>query len=54
MEKILKELESTFNIISVIPVSGNAVDAMADARAKLRYVYAELKKLDEDVKKDDC
>lgn len=45
MEKLLKELDTAFGLISSIPVSGEAVDTMAVARQKLRGVYAELKKL---------
>lgn len=48
MKEILKELDGAFQMISIIPVSGEAVDAMAVARNKLRQVHAELKKMDED------
>lgn len=44
MTEIMKDLDQVFNIISSIPVSGNAVDAMAVARNKLRHVFAELEK----------
>ena len=44
MDEIMKDLETTFNLISTIPVSGNAVEAMAEARARLRHAFAELKK----------
>lgn len=47
MNDILKELDSAFQMISIIPVSGDAVDAMALVRNKLRKVYAELKKMDD-------
>ena len=42
MSKVLNELDAVFQLISSIPVSGESVDAMAAARAKLRRVYAEL------------
>lgn len=45
MTEIMKDLDQVFNIISSIPVSGNAVDAMAVARNKLRHVYAEIEKM---------
>lgn len=44
MSKVLEELDAVFRLISTIPVSGESVDAMAAARAKLRRVYAELDK----------
>ena len=37
-----KEVESVYQLLSVITVSGDAVDAMAAARSKLRKLYAEL------------
>lgn len=46
MTEIMKDLDQVFNIISSIPVSGNAVDAMAVARNKLRHVFAELEKME--------
>lgn len=49
MDEILQELDFVFKTISGIPVTGDAVDAMAVARAKLRKVYAELKNMSEEV-----
>ena len=37
-------LDEAFKLISVIPVSGENVEIMATARAKLRAAYAELNK----------
>ena len=42
--ELLNELAVVYRMISNIPVSGDAVDMMATARAKLRKVYAELEK----------
>lgn len=53
MEKILQDLDSTFRLISSIPVSGEAVDLMAAARNNLRKIHAEVKKLSEESKKND-
>ena len=47
MKEILKEINEAFIMISRIPVTGDAVDAMAVARAKLRKVHEELEKLEE-------
>ena len=48
----MKEIDTVFSLISSVPVSGEAVDVMAAARNKLRNVYAELKQLDENAKKE--
>lgn len=51
MDEILKDLDTAYKAISSIPVAGDAVDTMAVARARLRKVYAELKRItDEEVK----
>lgn len=44
MDEMVKELEFAYKMISSIPVSGDAVDIMAAAKAKLRKVLAELNK----------
>lgn len=44
MDEILRDLNAAFKAISTIAVSGDAVDAMAVARTKLRKVYADLEK----------
>ena len=46
MEEIMKYLETAFKATSAIPVTGDAVDAMAVVRAKLRKAYAEAEKID--------
>jgi hypothetical protein len=43
MDELVKDLEFAYRMISNIPVSGDAVDMMASARAKLRKVFVELK-----------
>ena len=45
-KNILNEINSAFIMLSRIPVTGDSVDAMAVARAKLRKVYGELEKAD--------
>lgn len=49
-EKLKKHLDAAYIWLSKIPVSGEAVDAMAMARQELRAVCAILK--DSEVKKD--
>lgn len=49
MDEIIKELNEAYQIISSIPVTGDSVDALAVARAKMRKVYAELKNMSEEV-----
>lgn len=45
MEEIMKELNSIYQTVSSIPVTGDAVDTMAVVRAKLRKVYADVKQM---------
>ena len=52
MDEIMKELDSVYKTVSSIPVTGDAVDAMAVVRAKLRKIYAELDKAKEEVTAD--
>lgn len=47
-EKIAEELDSTFKLISSIPVSGDFVDIMAEIRVKLRYAYRLSKEAEND------
>ena len=46
MEEIMKYLEAAFKVTSAIPVTGDAVDALAVVRANLRKAYAEAEKID--------
>lgn len=46
MDNVLNELSLIFKTISGIPVTGDAVDSMAIARAKLRQVYATLEQME--------
>ena len=52
LDEIMKELDSVYKTVSSIPVTGDAVDAMAIVRAKLRKIYAELDKAKEEVTAD--
>lgn len=47
MEELVKELDIAYRMISNIPVTGDAVDMLALARAKLRKVAAELREKNE-------
>ena len=42
MEELLKDLEFAYKMMSGIPVSGDCVDMMASARAKIRKVCVAL------------
>ena len=46
MEEIMKDIETAFKATSAIPVTGDAVDALAVVRANLRKAYAEAEKID--------
>ena len=45
-DEIALELNAIYQMISSIPVTGDAVDTMASVRARLRKVYADVKKLE--------
>lgn len=45
MDEIMKDLEVAFKATSAIPVTGDAVDALALVRNKLRKVYASAEKI---------
>ena len=46
MEEIMKDLETAFKATSAIPVTGDAVDALALVRNKLRKVYTAVERID--------
>lgn len=50
MEEIMKDLEVAFKATSAISVTGDAVDALALVRNKLRKVYTTVEKIDADNK----
>lgn len=50
MDEIMKDLESAYKATSAIPVTGDAVDALALIRNKLRKVYTAVEKIDADNK----
>lgn len=43
MSDIKKEISMTLAMLSTLSVSGDAVDVMAAARSKLKWVLAQLK-----------
>lgn len=52
MNEVKKQIDEAFKLISCIPVSGENVEIMAAAKAKLRTVYAELSKRPADEQED--
>lgn len=42
MKEVLSEIDTVFKLISSIPVYGDSVDLVADARARLRKIYTDL------------
>lgn len=48
IDQIMIELNGIYQAVSSIPVTGDAVDTMATVRARLRKVYADVKKLNEE------
>lgn len=45
MDEVMNEIDVAYKAISSIPVTGDAVDAMAVARARLRNAYAKIKQM---------
>ena len=52
MEEIMKELEAAFKATSIIPVTGDAVVALAVVRANLRKAQASIEKIEAENKAD--
>ena len=52
MDEIMKDLEAAFKATSAIPVTGDAVDALALVRNKLRKVYTAVEKIDAENKEN--
>ena len=46
MQEMIKELNKAFMVLSTIPVVGDNVDAMAEAKNILRQVVRELKEME--------
>ena len=46
MTEVQKELNKVYQMISSLAVSGDTVDVIAAVRAKLRFVSAELDKME--------
>ena len=46
MDEIMKDLEAAFKATSAIPATGDAVDALALVRNKLRKVYTAVERID--------
>ena len=53
-EKLKKEIDTAFGLISALLVKGDAVDAVAAAKAALRRAYALLSDSEETAVKEEC
>ena len=53
-EKLKKEIDTAFCLISTLLVKGDAVDAVAAAKAALRRAYALLSDSEETAVKEEC
>lgn len=49
MEELIRDVETAFHATSKILVSGDAVDALALIRVKLRNVHVRLKEIKDDI-----
>lgn len=52
MSKITDELNEALNLVSMISVSGDAVDVMALAKQKIRFSIAEIEAAEQNNAKD--
>ena len=52
-EKLKKEIDTAFGLISTLLVKGDAVDAVAAAKAALRRAYALVKASEETATKEE-
>ena len=52
-EKLKKEIDTAFGLISTLLVKGDAVDVVADAKAALRRAYALVSDSDETATKEE-
>ena len=52
-EKLKKEIDTAFGLISALLVKGDAVDAVAAAKAALRRAYALVSDSEENVTKEE-
>ena len=53
-EKLKKEIDTAFGLISALLVKGDAVDAVAAAKAALRRAYALVSDSEETATKEEC
>jgi hypothetical protein len=54
MGKLTEELDYAYRLVSSVPVTGDAIDMIAEARARMRNVFDELKKMEEAEEKTDA
>lgn len=54
MKKLTEELDYAYRLVSSVPVTGDAIDMIAEARARMRNVFDELKKMEEAEEKTDA
>ena len=47
IKNAMEEVNKVFQMISSLPVCGDAVDVIAACRAKLKLIHAELEKMDD-------
>ena len=54
MKGLSEQLEYVYHLISSVPVTGDAIDVIAEARARMRNVINELKNIGEAAEKTDA
>lgn len=54
MKELMEELDYAYRLVSSVPVAGDAIDAISEARARMRNVFNELKRMGEAEEKTDA
>ena len=54
MKELAEQLDYAYRLMSSVPVTGDAIDMIAEARAIMRNVFNELKRLEEAEEKTDA
>lgn len=52
MKELMEELDYAYRLVSSVPVMGDAIDTISEARARMRNVYNELKRMDGEQKSE--
>lgn len=52
MKELMEELDYAYRLVSSVPVAGDDIDTISEARARMRNVFNELKRMDGEQKSE--